>query len=582
MPALAEQEKAPVLIVGAGPTGLTLALQLKAQGLTPIVIEKQKAGQYASKAIALHGRTLEILDRLDLTDCLLKKGHKVESLAAYADGKRLFRASVGSLDGPFPYILHLAQSETEQILEQAALERGVIIRRGWVLEDLETASNAVVAVVRKPQGKSHLRAQYICACDGQDSALARLAGLTSRHSSGGLRYAVADGKLHWPQSPDTWHAYFHREGYVIFLPLGGHEWRIMADLSSGADPVLEPEAFEEIAMTRGAPPMKFEEMTWSSSVSLILRRAEAFRAGRLVFAGDAAQTHAPIGSQGMNMGIQDAANLAWKLASVLRKEADDSLLDSYSQERVRARAAVDIFTQRMHRMARMRGFLGRRFRDALLPACSGLELVRRRFVRQLENHSLHYRGSILTLDHVNGASARPITKHSGPPEAGDWAPDVLVTSIESDQARALRELISIKRPTVLLFLGPANSSLSTAEAERILHALAAEPEVEIIIISSRRAPPSVRSEKAYFCLDPRRLAHDRYGALAGANRTGLFVIRPDGYIGLRCLPASWDVLRLYLKRLRPADKLESKSPEEEGQAQRGEINPAEENCRSAS
>ncbi|MBW1596831.1 FAD-dependent oxidoreductase [Streptomyces sp. JJ38] len=321
-----------VIVVGAGPTGLTLACELAAAGVACTVLERRAAPADGWRSVTLYSRTLEVLQL---------RGH-AEDLAAA--GRPVDRMTVGSapsidfsgLDSPYPFVNVIPQSRTEEVLERRALDLGVTLQREAEVTELRRDGEGVTLRVRTPAGEWDERARYVVGCDGAGSAVRELAGIAFRGHTYAMAPLLADVRLRRPLPRDLL-VLPGRGGIVVSVPYADGSYRLAVVRGGGEggwrDEEATPEEFRaRLAETLGHDPEP-HEVRWLARFKIHQRIADRYRAGRVLLAGDAAHLHSPLGGQGLNLGIQDAVNLGWKLAAEVRGWAAPGLLDSYEAER---------------------------------------------------------------------------------------------------------------------------------------------------------------------------------------------------------------------------------------------------------
>lgn len=337
-----------VLVVGAGPAGLMAATLLARSGVSVILVEKRGEATRESRAFAVQARTLELMRSLGLAKRFIANGVRADSVNIHVQGR--FRGGLDFTraradDTPFPFILMIPQSRTEAILAEDCAANGVTIARGNEVTGIVEADDGVVATVRDADGAERtIRAAYVVGGDGSRSIVRRAAGLGWTGDMFPQRFLLADCRVDWPLDHDRFRVFMNGPLIGLFLPLDGENLsRVMAtDMSGtagfGSEDASTAAPLDLAEMQRGleaaiALPVTLSDPVWVTRYRAHHRHVDRYAKGRCFVAGDAAHIHSPAGGQGMNTGLQDAANLAWKLAAVLRHGADPALLDSYDAER---------------------------------------------------------------------------------------------------------------------------------------------------------------------------------------------------------------------------------------------------------
>ncbi len=411
-----------VLIVGAGPTGLVLAAQLLARGVRTRVIDKGEGPARQSRAISIYARTLELLDTMGLAETFIAHGHQVHRLHWYAGKRTLLNLDLARNGSRYGFVLHLPQNETERLLRARVRDLGGGIEQGVELVRLAQHGNAVDATLRDATGRDiELSADYVVGCDGARSRVRHELGLAFEGQPYPHDWLLADVALDGAGRDDEAHMFFRPNGLpLVCAPMGGHRWRVV--MPNAGDRGGRPPSFEEIqdlVEQRAPRRIVVSDPGWLSCFRCQLRSTTSYRRGRVLLAGDAAHVHSPAGGQGMNTGMMDAGNLAWKLALVT-DGAPESLLDTYEQERVPVASSVLGFTDRLVGWATMRHPVKRALRDTLIPAATALPIVQNRAARRLSQMSVAYRQGPLT---------RPDDVRRGP-KPGDRVSDIKVRTAD--------------------------------------------------------------------------------------------------------------------------------------------------------
>jgi 2-polyprenyl-6-methoxyphenol hydroxylase-like FAD-dependent oxidoreductase len=329
-----------VLIVGAGPTGLMLANQLGRRGIRPLVIDRHAGPAEQSRAMAVHARTLEIYAKLGIADRAAALGKRGAGVNMWSEGTHKARVPFGDIGknlSPFPFVLMLGQDDNERIMGAHLENYDIDVQWRTELVSLEQRQDGVSATIKNPDGTTRVVfARYVAGCDGGRSAVRELNGIAFPGAPYEHVFFVADTEAQGPMIPDELNIYLWRNGFHLFFPMRGKDrWRVIGILPVGFQD-RENLTFEDlipaIRQEAGAS-LTFKACDWFSTYRIQHRCTERFREGRCFLLGDAAHVHSPMGGQGMNTGLQDAYNLAWKLALVLEGRAGDELLDTYEVER---------------------------------------------------------------------------------------------------------------------------------------------------------------------------------------------------------------------------------------------------------
>lgn len=335
------ETKTEVIIVGAGPTGLSLAAQLIRYGIDFIIIDSKEGVTELSKALVVHARSLEIYDQLGIAKDAVAAGEILQQVNLMHDGKvaaHLDFSSFGGRLSPFPFFLVFEQSKNERLLDEYLQQHDREVRWQTELLNITQDENSVTAIVKTSDGDTHtLAAKYLVGCDGASSPTRHLVGLEFGGSTHPRLFYVADVEMAFPVVAAV-NAIFGFDAFALAFPMQGtNRWRLVGNLPEYKDDLDREVEFEQVAakFTQLARvPLTITKLQWFSTYKVHTRHAETFSKGRCFLAGDAAHVHTPAGGQGMNTGIQDAYNLAWKLALVITGKAGTALLDSYNEERL--------------------------------------------------------------------------------------------------------------------------------------------------------------------------------------------------------------------------------------------------------
>jgi 2-polyprenyl-6-methoxyphenol hydroxylase-like FAD-dependent oxidoreductase len=367
-----------VLIAGAGPTGLALAVALAVRGIRAIVIDRQSEGANTSRAAVVHARTLEVLEPLGVSAALVERGLPAQRFTLRDRDRVLMPIGFEGLPTRYPYTLMVSQAVTESVLgaRLAALGGQVSWRR--TLARIDQDDSGATATL---DDGSRLRARYIVGADGMNSTVRQCAGIAFTGGSYGESFVLADVRLTGGVPNDEVILYFSAAGMLVVAPLPGGSHRLVATVD---DAPAEPSAAYVQGLLDARGPKReralVQEMLWGSRFRVHHRVADRYRAGRVLLAGDAAHVHSPAGGQGMNAGILDAVRLAPALARALSGEPE--ALDAYAAERRPVAQQIVAFADVLTRLATVRPGL-RALRNLMLWTLSLLPAFRRRLAWRL-------------------------------------------------------------------------------------------------------------------------------------------------------------------------------------------------------
>ena len=373
-----------VLIVGAGPTGLSLGCVLAAEGVSFALLDRLSEGANTSRAAVVHARTLEVLEELEVTARLLAEGIVVPAFTLRDRDRVLAVIRFDALPTRYPYTLMIPQNRTEAIVLARLRELGSDVYRPYEVNDLQQDADGVsvsaAADGRQPQ---KIRARFVVGADGMHSAVRERAGIGFTGGSYEQSFALADVRMSWPLGGEVM-LFLSPEGLAVVAPLPGGRHRIVATMDDAPEHPGVADVqhlLDTRGLRRGAT--RVDEIVWSSRFRVHHRVVDRYRAGRILLAGDAAHVHSPAGGQGMNTGIQDAVALGHALSAVLGGRADESRLDEYEQTRRPVAERVVAFTDRMTRMGTLRSPQSRAVRNAAIRVIGRIPALRRRLATEL-------------------------------------------------------------------------------------------------------------------------------------------------------------------------------------------------------
>jgi 2-polyprenyl-6-methoxyphenol hydroxylase-like FAD-dependent oxidoreductase len=547
-----------VLVIGAGPVGLTMGCELARHGVRCRVVDADEGPTDQSRALGIQARTLEVFEDVGVVDAVLQLAKKIRGIGVFADGHPITHVTF-DLDGMetnYPYLLVLPQADTERILLARLKEHGVEVERRTSLRGLTQDETGVTATLVDAEGRaSEVRAPWVIGCDGARSVVRKAVGLTFEGADYEESFLLADVGLAWDRPEDEMTILLTPEGPVIAFPLPepGRCRLVHASTQPVTEADTEPARvvarFEALLREHGRPEAALSDPGWTSAFRIHRRVVDRFRQGRCFVAGDAAHIHSPAGGQGMNTGIQDAYNLAWKLGLVTRGAALDSLLDSYSEERRPVVAGVVGGSDLLTRVVTLRNPVARSIRDHALGLLGEFGFVARRISRAASELDVEYQASPIVGEDWGGASlaglADSLDFRAGP-RPGDRVPDVRLEPPD-DQAGPLRlfELLRGTKHVLLLFEGEHGDPGPDAFESVIELARRHAAEVETLLVARGDVTPPSIAWDGPVVRDHLGELHHRFGARGSC----LYLIRPDSYLGYRAVPPDAAKLEAYFLRI---------------------------------
>jgi 2-polyprenyl-6-methoxyphenol hydroxylase-like FAD-dependent oxidoreductase len=498
-----------VLIAGAGPTGLVLALWLTRMGVRVRIVDKTAEPGTTSRALAVQARTLEFYSQMGLADAVVERGRRVVAANLWVAGDKaahLFFGEMGAGISPFPYALVFPQDEHERLLIERLGKLGVQVERQTELLGFEDAPGGVLARLKRPDGSMETcAAAYIAGCDGAHSVVREVLQIGFPGGTYAHLFFVADVEASGATMNGELHVALDTADFLAVFPLRGEgRARLVGTMREEAEGQHESLSWNDVSK-HAIERIRIDvaRVNWFSTYRVHHRVADHFRNGRAFLLGDAAHVHSPVGGQGMNTGIGDAVNLAWKLAAVLHGRADASLLDSYEPERIAFARRLVATTDRAFTYVTSPSAMARLIRlhvvPLLLPPLFKFKAVRRLMFRTVSQTAVSYRGSSLS-------EGRAGTVHGG-----DRLPWVKTDSngVSKDNFAPLTSLAW----QVHVYGDAAPETKAVCDARKFpLHVFPWRPEM-------RRA---------------------------GLRRNAAYLVRPDGYVALADSVGSSTAIASYL------------------------------------
>jgi 2-polyprenyl-6-methoxyphenol hydroxylase-like FAD-dependent oxidoreductase len=471
-----------------------------------MIIDRHSGPAQQSRAMAVHARTLEIYSKLGIAQKAVERGQRGGGVNMWAQGKLRARIPFGDIGkdiSPFPFVLMLGQDENERILGEHLRNWNIAVQWNTELITLAQKPGHATATLKLPDGSAwQIKAAYIAGCDGGRSAVREMNGIGFPGAPYEHVFFVADTEATGPMAPAELNVYLWREGFHLFFPMRGKDrWRVIGILPPelrGRDDLTFEEVIPAVRGEAGAA-LKFGQCFWFSTYHIHHRCTERFRDRRCFLLGDAAHVHSPMGGQGMNTGLQDAYNLAWKLALVLSGRADEGLLDTYEAERMPVAHRLLNTTDRAFRLIVSTNWMAGLLRTRVVPKLAATAMKRER-VRKLafgalSQTGIHYPNSNLS-ETLDGAP-------EGAPRGGDRFPWLRLRFRADSPVEDLFEQLDDTRFNLIVIgqPAPAEGALNFGDLLRI-HVIPTDPVNEAELARARIPWPS------------------------------FYLLRPDGHVGL--------------------------------------------------
>ena len=524
-----------VLIIGAGPTGLMMACQLARHNINFRIIDKTEDHTSQSRALVIQARSVEILDQMGLAGKAIQQGKITKAIGAFFNGRKLLRITVNSMgEGltKFPYLLMLEQSHTESIMVEFLREHNHHVDRRTELKDFSQNKDCVSAVLKLPDGSEEtVTARYMVGADGAHSIVRELLKIPFGGKTYEQSLFVLDCKAEVDIAEDEMYLAFSDKTFGGFFPLTNGRWRLLGNLPKELEGKKEI-TFEDVEkwyVKRSRVNVKLYDPQWISAYRAHHRYATTFRKDRCFLTGDAAHIHSPVGAQGMNTGLQDAYNLAWKLALVIKKKATDFLLDTYTEERITIARKLVQSTDKVFNVVTSESRFNRVFRLYIVPVVmklvapvfQNLRIVQRAAFRLVSEIGINYRNQSLSKNASFG-------KFPGyAPRPGDRLPFIQYDD-QKDQKKNIQEIMRNKFFCLLVFSETIPGEITTCLES-------------FNVLLSTEMIPFTRQTKVLY---------DRFGI----KNNGYYLVRPDMYIAYRSEMLDVEHLKSYLNQFLQDDQ----------------------------
>jgi len=549
-----------VLVVGAGPTGLTAAAEAVRHGLSVRIVDARENPSIHSKALVLHSRSLEVFTDMGFVNHVLQSGQEFRALNIYAKGKTLTRINFSSIDWQdaiYPFWLSIPQSETERCLEEHLARLGVQVERRTQLTDLTQQDDRLQATLTRVDNAEEIVSEevvdvpWLIGCDGARSTTRKLCRIPYEGTTADEVFILGDVQLEWEKPEDEGQNFISHDGILMVVPLPQPKcYRIIAhmpDLFVGQEPEITLELLQSLMDQRTGMETHLHDFVWSSSFTVKHLVAANHRQGRIFLAGDAAHIHSPVGGQGLNTGIQDAYNLMWKLALVHQGKGTEKLLDSYEVERHEVAEATIKKVSLATKVVTLKNPISQTLRNQLAGILANTDVVHNRLGREVGMLNISYSSSSVVAEDIaqpkRSQQMRKVVGGSKGPSSGDRTPNVLFLD-EKGAPHSLVDYLYGIQHSLLLFAG-----LNDRGPSQTLHQLQAlvmqrYPGVIRCYLVTTTAASKSEWEGAVI-VNKDGAIHRRYGATDEA----LYLSRPDHHIGYRSQPVIPDLFFNYLERI---------------------------------
>ena len=508
-----------VIIAGAGPTGLMLANQLGRRGIRVMIVDRHSGPAQQTRAMAVHARTLEIYSKLGIAEQALALGRRGNGANMWTAGKLSARIPLGDIGkrvSPFPFVLMLGQDDNEKIMGEHLRNWDIAVQWNTELVALEQAADHVTATLKQPDGTTlTVTAAYLAGCDGGHSMVRELSGIKFPGAPYEHVFFVADTEATGRMVAEELNVYLWRDGFHLFFPMRGKDrWRVIGILPKklqDRDDVTFDELSPDIQREAGAN-LSFKQCSWFSTYRIHHRAASKFRDRRCFLLGDAAHVHSPMGGQGMNTGLQDAYNLAWKLAFVVKEQASERLLDSYEAERLPVARRLLSTTDRAFTMLVSDSWLAGLFRTRIIARIAAFamtfERAKRLAFRTISQTGIAYRESPLSQT----LAGLP----EGAPVAGERFPWLQLRLRANGPVEDLFQRLDDTRYSLIVIGQPAPAGVAAELGE---------------LLTAHVIPDDAHNAEEL--------------ARVGISGSAFYLLRPDGHVGLCGVRLDTSTVTLY-------------------------------------
>ncbi|MEM1243552.1 MAG: FAD-dependent monooxygenase [Pseudomonadota bacterium] len=517
--------KTNVLIVGAGPTGLLMSTLLQRYGINIRIVDKAHKPVTTSNALAMQTRTVELMDDIGLLNQARAQGIEIKHSKVIANGKKIVEIDFSHLPSHFKFILGIAQHHTESILLANLTERNIAVEMQKECTHVEQLDDGVEVELKDQQGnKEKLQCDYLIACDGGKSVVRQSLNIDFAGEELPEHFLMADAHIHADAiSAHTLSAFLTPKGAVAIIPYEAKLSRIIVDVSH--DELLKNEVnpsidiIEKITRERLGFPIQFDNVVWTSGFWVHQRLIDNYRHGNIFFAGDAAHIHSPAGGQGMNTGLQDVYNLAWKLALVIQGKVKSQMLDSYNAERRPVAQKVVKGATAMTHMITLQNTWLQKLRNTVIKSLSHIKKFNTKLALTVTELDIHYRDSEICEEK---------TTSSGLLRAGDRFIDQ--TYIENNVEQRMYDVIHGKNHVLIIFQQSLEQASFNTNLYKLTEKLSAEyvDLINLVVIMQQQPKEPLAINGKVIVDSINHSLHEFYQVKTPL----MLLVRPDKYVGL--------------------------------------------------
>ncbi|OCH99026.1 hypothetical protein A8135_09785 [Legionella jamestowniensis] len=554
-----------VLIVGAGPTGLMLALELARQKINFRIIDKKSETSQHIKATAISSVALEGFDDFDYATPFIKTGNATHALVVYAENKLITHAPWVGIESKYPCYFLIGQNYVEKFQEQLLKQLGAHVEWGVELKNYVDKENFIEASVQGQQTEL-IHCNYLIGCDGSHSVVRQKGNFVSKGKEYPSHYMVADIVVHGDFNPGHWYFFLAKTGFASISGLPDNRWGVLVSLpktevyEKGRQPTLEElqQYFDELSPIPG----QLSDPRWISHFHTYRKSVNTRQKGRVILCGDAAHQVSPLTSLGMNSGLLDARNLGWKLALECQGVAAKGLLESYSKEQEQTIKPAKLLSDMNEQSFSMTGIISREYRDHLTELMMQLEPAQKYFGGLLSQTKIRMTKSPIVDEFIglpiHWSSTQHLSENSScllawaefgkGPRAGERAPNMYAaTTSQQGTTQWLFEKRLAGKHGLFIFLTSNNPS---EDLKKTVHELLENIKMQYgswinsyLVVDKESTIEN--TGLAEIIVDKDNKIHERYGAAGEC----LYLIRPDQFVGFRSIPLRWDKLQSYLQTI---------------------------------